>query len=327
MPFNRCGKCAKHISICKHHRRKTRCVDCAIENGGRTGSVCMHNRRKYQCTECAKLGLTSHQRSEVCPCGVRKRYCRVHGGANLCRECNETTVAKAGALCRSCDVDSTTKLRVKKRELEVMEWITHLPAYSSYNKSLASILRKDISGVDPAAVQTWFDFVRTTRTFYPDFMWVLPDRYVILEIDEHQHRTFHKSRTHNYKNDKEREVTMLRHISMISNKLIVLVRYNPDAFGTGFKPRGRHLSMQTSREARKEVLLDTLHTALGTTPALAASSSPCQRDTPCVPGKAPACIVYYKLFFDCTCSSFDSCGFQHRLDFENVSNFEQHYRE
>jgi hypothetical protein len=315
MPLRMCGKCARHPSICKHHRRKTRCVECAVENNGKTGSVCIHKRRKYQCTECAKLGLnTEKQRSEVCPCGMRKRYCGLHGGANLCVVCCETTVLRVGTACSKCHVDPSKPVRIKKREVEVIEWIKTLPPYTSYNKSIASMLRKEITDVqDEARKAAWFDVVRTTKTYYPDFMWTLPDRHVILEIDEHQHQQkFHgasSSTQNSYSNDSNREVDMINLISKISDKRIVLVRYNPDAFQTGFKPRRKYLSMLTSREARKKILVQALASAL----------TDCSVEMSPLSAKR---ILYVRLFFDCTCMTIEGCNFSHVQGFDSVDEFQ-----
>ena len=315
MPMRRCGKCAKHPSICEHHRRRKRCVDCARESGLNISGVCIHNRRKYQCTECAKMGLMNeNERSEICPCGMRKRYCKTHGGANLCSICFETTVVQVGGTCSRCNLDTTKPVRLKKRELEVIEWIVELPAYSAYNKSLASILRRSIEtevSIDDEKMRNWFNLVRETKTYYPDFMWIMPERHVILEIDEHQHKKIFRSATgSSYTNDRQRETDMVQQIAYISDKQIVMVRYNPDAFQTGFKPRAKHLSMLTSRDARRTTLLDSMRAVMRT--GLECETIP-------VLSKR---IVYIRLFFDCTCTCLETCMFRHAWGFDSVQEFE-----
>jgi hypothetical protein len=320
MPMRFCGKCGKHPSICKHHRRRTRCVECAVERdkespGGLDtqhviGAVCIHHRRKYQCTECAKLGLINS--SEICPCAIRKRYCSIHGGANLCVVCLSTTVLKVGTTCMGCNVDPAKVVRVKKREVEVMEWIKELPAtYTAYNKSLASILLKDVDCGNSSLskkLALWFDLVREAKTYYPDFMWTLENRHILLEIDEHQHKSeFWRSNTKAYANDHQRDMDMVQQISCISDKQIVVVRYNPDAFQTGFKRRSQYLSTLTCRDARKKTLLDTLNILMQTgNPQTGAWGQQ---------------IVYIRLFFDCTCDSLQTCQFTHAQGFDSVDDF------
>jgi hypothetical protein len=316
MPMRMCGKCAKHPSICEHHRRRTRCVDCAREHGGKTatvktGGVCMHNRRKYQCTECSKLGLINeNERSEICPCAIRKRYCRIHGGANLCSICFETTVLQAGTTCSRCNLDTTKPVRLKKREIEVMEWIVELPPYTAYNKSLASILRKNIETGDEVKLLAWFNLIRETKTYYPDFMWTMPEMHVILEIDEHQHKkVFQLATGSNYTKDRQRETDMVQQIAHICDKQIVFVRYNPDAFQTGFKPRAKHLSMLTSRDARKTTLLDTMRAVMQS-----------RLEGEFIPLLSKR-IVYIRLFFDCSCTCLETCMFKHAWGFDSVDEF------
>jgi hypothetical protein len=322
MPMRHCGKCAKHPSICKHHRRRARCVECAREKGdnkdGTTSSVCIHHRRKYQCTECAKLGMMDpKQRSEICPCGVRKRYCNIHGGANLCIICHETTVFRVGGTCVRCNsincVDGTKPVRLKKREIEVMEWIAELPPYTAYNKSLVSILRKNVETTDETKLFSWFNLVRDTTSYYPDFMWTLSDSHVLLEIDEHQHKkTFFNPTGGSYKNERQREIDMIEQILCISDKQIVIVRYNPDAFQTGFKPRSKHMSMLTSKDARKTMLLDTLHVVM---------RLGLKHETIPVMSKR---IVYIRLFFDCTCNNVETCYFRHAWGFNTLDEFKSY---
>ena len=311
MPMRLCGKCAKHPSICEHHRRRTRCVDCAREHGGKTGSVCTHNRRKYQCTECAKLGLVNeNKRSEICPCAIRKRFCKIHGGANLCSICFETTVKQAGSTCSRCNLDTTKPVRLKKREIEVMEWLVELPAYTAYNKSLASILRKSIE-TNAEKLLTWFDLIRETKTYYPDFMWTMPERHIILEIDEHQHKkVFHGATGSNYTNERQRETDIAQQIAHISDKQIIFVRYNPDAFQTGYKPRAKHLSMLTSRDYRRTTLLDTMRVVM---------HSELEREMIPVLSKR---IVYIRLFFDCICTCHETCLFRHAWGFDSIQDFQ-----
>jgi hypothetical protein len=302
-----CGRCGTHTSICVHKRRKVRCVECAREGGVyKPGSVCEHNVRRYQCALCVKGSLLrTDERSEICACGIRKRFCTEHGGSFLCVDCRVVQVAKVGGLCSACAPPESNP-RIKKKELEVRGWLlgdaesittAGLPRYSAHNKSLERTLRQ-YYGVRALCLPPGSQ----TATYFPDFYWVLPDKHVILEVDEHQHRpTRYPTARNCYEKDTQRENDLVDRIASVAGKPVVFVRYNPDAFETGFKRRGQYLPAHTSKECRKRLLLETLRRVIST-------------DTVCQ-------VHFVRICFDCSCASLQGCGFCHEEFFDSVVAF------
>jgi hypothetical protein len=85
--------CEKSRSMCKTHggwslckcgsnMHKSRCSAC-----GTGKKLCIHKRRANNCPECSRATTASGidnayltNTSEICPCGVARKHCSLHGG-------------------------------------------------------------------------------------------------------------------------------------------------------------------------------------------------------------------------------------------------------
>jgi hypothetical protein len=154
-----CKECGGS-SICEHKRERCKCKEC----GG--SGICEHDRRRSDCKECGGVSICEHDRHRYsCKECVslekqltRKSFCKVGCGTIL------SALRKHTGLCAGCDA-------VAPR----MQWIT----WDLIKAELPEPTFKDnkLIGGDACA----------TKRSRPDFGWVLPDRIVYLEIDEHSH--------------------------------------------------------------------------------------------------------------------------------------------
>jgi len=113
-------------------------------------------------------------------------------------------VPRKGADCYSCRVG---KGRIKQFELETMEFLKEQPDLCNWTLYDTALPCRD----------------GEQRAFRPDVLWVLEDRYVILEIDEHEHRVYctvaEEDRLHELRDE-------LQHHGV--DKYLVVIRYNPN---------------------------------------------------------------------------------------------------
>lgn len=161
--FDGCTKSAMgKTSFCIAHGGGTRCTfdGCTKSAKGET-SLCIAHGGGTRCTfdGCTKTaqGKTS--------------FCAAHGGGIRCAGCALWSVRADGMLCHTC---RTGTERYKQLEIMVKEYLDQHPRlhmYSYYDQTLpcASNRRK------------------------PDFVWLIDDRVVILEVDENAHRYYEKS--------------------------------------------------------------------------------------------------------------------------------------
>ena len=156
---SKCKACGGS-SICEHNKQRNSCKEC----GG--ASICEHNKRRSRCKACGGSSICEHNKQRsVCKDCVSlekqmagKRFCKAGCGTIL------STLRKHTGLCAGCD---GVALR--------MQWIT----WDLIKAELPEPTFKDnkLIGGDACA----------TNRSRPDFGWVLPDRIVYLEIDEHSH--------------------------------------------------------------------------------------------------------------------------------------------
>jgi hypothetical protein len=246
-------------------------------------------------------------KSQFCICGIRKENCKLHGATSLCTHCKTTRKQPKSDWCAPCRLLLSKDIprNIKRREIEILEWLQQVLPFSFHNKSVDRILQMESTAlrtgqqleeqVEEQVSEQVSDQVANKRTYFPDFVWVLHDRYVILEIDEFQHRD------PGYNNDHEREVN-ITHKFLQTGKAVCIIRYNPDAFETGFKKRSVYLSSRTAKHLRYKLLLETLSHVMH-----------------CEFHKSR--IIYSRLFYDCNCIYADSCNFCHTLGFSSFDDF------
>ena len=122
------------------------------------------------------------------------------GQPPLCSVCEFMETTPGQALCSVCTAHRSKKRRQEFNTMEFLMEQEDLRNFSQMNTKIAC---------SPSAER-------------PDFMWVLPDRVVLLEVDEHQHK-YSTSATC----EREREYRIADSLRR-EQKHIVLVRFNPD---------------------------------------------------------------------------------------------------
>ena len=130
--------------------------------------------------------------------------CASHGGGQRCVTCRIFSVRRKGDECYVCRVG---KDRIKQFEIQTMEFLKEQPDlcnWTLYDTPLPCRHGEQ-------------------RAFRPDVMWVLDDRYVILEIDEHEHRLYcsvaEEDRLHELRDELQLHG---------ADKYLVVLRYNPN---------------------------------------------------------------------------------------------------
>ena len=173
------GPLGEHIPYCVHQWEAPLCHVC------HPSAVCVHTLDKYACRVCNPNGWCPHgfraascrvcQAPAVCPHGVWRRNCH-HGCQPLevllrdprcCQSCgNWVAVRRPERLCRRCD----THYHQRTEEVVWAAIKDALPYPSSHDNVTIGH-----EGTCHAARRR------------PDISWVLSDRMVDLEIDEHSH--------------------------------------------------------------------------------------------------------------------------------------------
>jgi hypothetical protein len=178
-----CG-CGKPRGLCKEHggyllcpcgsgHHRSRCTKC-----GSGAMLCEHSKRLNNCMTCLRKSKASGEEceymsttGEVCPCAKPRKFCSVHGGSHLCVSCRLTTTKLKNTECSTCRRFRSGEEPRKRHEHAVKVFLDariaegSLPPYSSCDKVVAP-------GLDPL-------LFGSNR---PDFLWILPDRWIILEV-------------------------------------------------------------------------------------------------------------------------------------------------
>lgn len=170
-------------------------------------------------------------------------HCKEHKEDNeisliqrICAKCNEVNIVNENLLCSLCGNHNYGCYLQKQREVKrwINNWSTEntLTIYKLYDSSPNSELTRQ----------------------RPDFTWQCADRYIFLEVDEHQHKDTYE--TYEGESDVKRMITITR----ILNTPCIWIRYNPDIF----KLNGSELN--ADEKDRKRVLHCVLKQCLEMTP-------------------------------------------------------------
>ena len=119
---------------------------------------------------------------------------------SLCSVCEFMEVSSAQTICSVC---TSYKTKKKQQEFNTMEYLLEqedLKYFSQMNVKIACASKAD----------------------RPDFLWVLPDRVVILEVDENEHK-YSSSATC----EREREYRIADALQK-EGKYVIMLRFNPD---------------------------------------------------------------------------------------------------
>jgi len=268
--------------VCGSGRHKSRCTKC-----GSGHMLCEHKRRRNNCMVCLRLCREKGQENqyltnngEICSCAIPRKFCAKHGGSHLCISCRVTTTRVKCSECSACRRHREGDTPRKKHEFSMKKEIDRcvdaqeLVRYTSCDKC-ATV------GLDPL-------LYGSSR---PDFLWKLETHWVILEVDESQHRGM------SYSCERRRELDLYNTAGGLP---VTFVRFNPDAFKTGSKSsRVKHKGDQTILRHRqvmqqvKKAIKDTEQTG----------------------------ITFVKVFFDCDCMAENG---KHLCEFVHVTKYHDH---
>ena len=287
--IGRCG-CQKSRSMCRQHggwalckcgssMHHSRCTSCCSGK-----KLCEHQRRMNNCPECLRTANESGVDSkylacnaEWCPCGRARKHCKEHGGSHLCTHCRLTMVRTKGSECSVCRRFRDGSAPLKQKEfavkcvLEKAILDSVIPQYTLHDKAIALGLDK-----------IWFGASR------PDWVWMLEDRWIVLEVDENQHSGA------NYSCERKRELQIC---NIAASLPVFFIRFNPDSFSTASK---------SSRVKSDGETTANRHAAV-----VAAIVSAVEEVN-------PNGLNFKKLFFDCTCLE---CNFIHETKFDDHESF------
>tara|TARA_B100000683_G_C12507292_1_gene559525 strand:+ start:129 stop:779 length:651 start_codon:yes stop_codon:yes gene_type:complete len=175
-----------------------------------------HPKRKCHCKEVATHGITTAERCE--------RH-SLPGDDNLveqaCSNCELPFILNESGMCTDCFAWSSGKRPRLAKQREVLQFLDCEMKEYPY----------DTTDRTP---QDLLDCARKER---PDVMWDRPDRIVILEVDEDQHKD----------RPCECEQTRMMNVSQaLGCERTVWIRYNPDSFSS---PESRKWSTKHKRHA------------------------------------------------------------------------------
>ena len=176
-------------SFCEHWRRRARCRDC----GG--SSVCEHGRQRHQCRDCGGASICKHGRerhqcrdcggSSFCEHGRRRHQCSECGGTAICQHMRQRTQCRdCGNFVRGAPSllghmqtvhGDNPRAVTKSKELEVHQALRDAQITFEYQHYLP--FRG--CGLESETAHAYADFALPT-----------PWGYVLLEVDEEQHKAY-----------------------------------------------------------------------------------------------------------------------------------------
>jgi hypothetical protein len=264
----RCTRCprGKKAGLCAEHgKRRNNCMDCLRERG----SLPVRNG-----------GLSTD--GEICRHRMARKHCLQCGGSHLCTFCRLTQVKRKGSECSGCRRWRNHDTPRKPREQAVLDFVRAEVAAGRFPPFDSADKRAD-RDLDPAVYGSW----------RLDVLWKLGSHWVVLEVDEDQHRGYDASC------ERRRELDILNSARGLPVRVL---RYNPDGFATG------------TRSVRRAVAVDRLRVLRA---ALLAAFAP--------PAASDALFCITKLFFNCSCVD-GACGYQHTASFaDDLAFFQQHH--
>ena len=161
---------------CPHGRRRYRCRDCGAP--ARSGKKCPHGRQRNHCADCGGAGVCSRGRvrarcrdcggASYCEHSRLRSYCRDCGGASYCshgRRRNHCSDCGGGSVCKSKELEVHQALRDAQITFE----------YQHYLPFRGCGLESE------------------TAHAFADFALPAPWGYVLLEVDEEQHKVYDPS--------------------------------------------------------------------------------------------------------------------------------------
>jgi hypothetical protein len=244
----------------------------------------MDCHRTASCDGNVYLGATS----ELCKHRIAKKFCLECGGSHVCVTCRLTTTRLKNTECSPCRRFRDGDAPLKQRESAFMAYLDKaiasgdIPQYTSHDKAVAL-------GMDPM-------LYGANR---PDVLWRLDTHWVIVEIDEGQHKG------HSYSCERRRELELC---NCAGGLPVHFIRFNPDTFKTGSKS-ARVKSVGETMPMRHAAVVSAIKNA--------------------VADKSITGLTFTKMYFDCKCIANGknyACKFEHSTTYENHEEFLKNFQ-
>ena len=225
------------------------------------------------------LGLSS----ELCSHAKAKKFCVQCGGSHVCITCKLTSTRWKQTECSPCRRFRDNKAPLKQKEAALKKYLDTaiengaIPRYTSHDRAIAL-------GLDPI-------IYGNSR---PDWLWVLPDRWIVLECDESQHSG------KQYSCERRRELQIC---NVAGGLPVHFIRINPDTFRTGSKSSRVKVAGESTAN-RHAAVVDAIQDA--------------------VDEFNPTGLTFKKLFFDCECIGVGGkhpCNLIHTNYYADHENF------
>lgn len=192
--------------------------------GGDRKDRCARHGGYPTCTESGCSALENFR------CGGERHKCFKHGGFPMCRSCGVSIVTSIDRLCSYCDPISKRRGRVKSEEQRILLVL---------EKNDIVFSREHTIDYGCLAGST-----ETKKRARIDFVLEGPHRRILLEIDEHQH----KSGNYSLSCGLSRMMNVMSSIACDNNtRPTTWIRYNPHAFLIN---KVRHNPSRVTRETQ-----------------------------------------------------------------------------
>jgi hypothetical protein len=210
-------------------------------------------------------------------------------GSHLCTSCSVTITRTKGTECSACRRFRDGCAPRKQREAALKTYLDKavdegvVPAYTSHDKCATSTTTNPLLFAGPNR---------------PDFLWKLDTHWVVLEVDEAQH----KGKTYSCERRRELEIC-----NCAGGLPVVFVRFNPDTFCTGSKSARVKVSAESIPKRHAAVVAAVGHAVANVAQGL----------------------TFVKLYFDCSCiasssSSSSSSSSDHPCGFSHTTTYKDH---
>lgn len=187
----------------------------------------------------------------------KERYCKDHKSDNMyhyiseiCKNCNKFLERNESTECSNCN----PTIYLNSKEEQVRKLLINNNIEFEYNKGIKG--------------------TNNNNPLKPDFKINCENYYIIIEVDENQHKR--------YKD--EYEINRIKKIREKLDKNIIILRFNPDSFKVNNKLNQIHF------EDRLKFLLSIIKELIN------------EQNT--------SYIELYKMYYDCKCTSY--CSFMHK---------------
>ena len=231
-----CRECGGS-AYCKHNRRRAYCRECS------GGAWCKHNKKKYLCRECGGGAYCEHNRVKAqcrecgggafCKHNKKKTQCRECGGGAFF--CQHDKAKHTCAECCNCACPIEGCQKFGHRFAGPTALLRHMQSQHSGEPKAVKTSKemKVYQALEEAGItfeyQKQIPFAACglnseTKFAKLDFLVAKEFGYVIIEVDELQHKTYDPSC------DVRRDFDVAASITLGSGHKMRTIRFNPDSY-------------------------------------------------------------------------------------------------